>query len=187
MGKRSNETITLGSGKLFCLEYDATKGIPDDTEIEVENNRLAYIKGGATLEYAPEFYSATDDLGYVKKQKLQSEEVKLTSGLMTWNGIVLKKLCATGRVTEDKKTGLRIIKIGGAKNDDGKSYILHFLHEDEVDGDLRVTIVGQNTAGFSLAFAADAETVVDAEFVALPKLDSDGTLVIIKEEIDIEA
>lgn len=181
MPKRSNETITLGSGKLYCVEYDSATGIPEDSVIETEENRLAWIKGGATITYTPEYYTAEDDLGKVKKRTINTEEVLFKSGIMTWNGAVLSKLCNTGRTTEEG--GVRTTKIGGAGNYDGKSYIFHFLHEDKVDGNVRVTIVGQNTAGFELAFAKDAETVIDAEIAALPS-DSDGTLVIFKEEID---
>lgn len=180
MAKRTNETITLGSGTLYAMEFTGT--IPENTEIEKEENRLAWIKGGASIEYAPEYYVATDDLGKVKKQKITNEELKMTSGIMTWNGEVLTRLSNTGRTTE--ADGVRTTKIGGVGNDNGKSYILHFVHEDKADGDVRVTIVGQNTSGFTLAFAGDAETVIDAEFTALPN-DSDGTLVIIQEEIDV--
>ena len=67
-----------------------------------------------------------------------------------------------------------------------KSYVIRFLHEDAVDGDVRVTIVGQNTSGFTLAFAKDAETVIDAEFSALPN-DANGTLIIVEEEIPATA
>ena len=180
MPKRTNKTITLGSGKLYCVEYNSTTGIPEDNVIETEENRLGFIKGGATIAYAPEYYTAEDDLGQVKKRTINSEEVTFKSGIMTWNGTVLTKLCNTGKTEE--KDGIRTTKIGGAGNYDGKSYIFHFLHEDKVDGNVRVTIVGQNTAGFELAFAKDAETVIDAEISALPS-DSDGTLVIFKEEI----
>ena len=76
---------------------------------------------------------------------------------------------------------MRTIKIGGINNNDGKQYIFHFVHEDKKDGNVRITIVGQNTAGFSLAFAKDAETVIDAEIKALPN-DNDGTLIIFQEE-----
>ena len=186
MPKRTNETITLGSGKLYALEFPSTGTLPEDATIETEQNRLAWIKGGASLEYTGEFYDAKDDLGMVSKRKLTTEEVKLISGIMTWNGQVLKKLCSTARVTETG--GIRTVKIGGTANDDGKSYIIHFVHEDPVDGDVRITIVGQNTSGFTLQFAADAETVIDAEFSAVSgKLDDEGTLVIIKEEIDATA
>ena len=186
MPKRSNETITLGSGKLFCMEVPANGELPADADIEKDENRLAWIKGGASLEYAGEFYDAKDDLGMVSKRKLTTEEVKLISGIMTWNGDVLKKLCSTARVSE--ADGVRTVKIGGTANDDGKAYIFHFLHEDKVDGNVRITMIGQNTSGFTLAFAADAETVIDAEFSAVSgKLDNEGTLVIIKEEIEASA
>lgn len=179
MAKRTKETITLGSGKLYSVEYTGT--IPSNTDLEKESNILGYIQKGASLDYKPEFYEAEDDLGIVKKQILTKEEVTFKSGILTWNAETLKKLVATGRITEDAEKGMRTIKIGGINNNDGKQYIFHFVHEDKKDGNVRITIVGQNTAGFSLAFAKDAETVIDAEIKALPN-DSEGTLIIFQEE-----
>lgn len=182
MGKRTNETITLGSGKLFIKEFEGT--LPEFSEIEVDDNRLGWIKGGAALNYSGEFYDAEDDLGMVSKRKINSESVNLTSGIMTWNGKTLSVLCSTARVEEND--GKRIVKIGG--KDSGKQYIIHFLHEDSIDGDVRVTLIGQNTSGFTLTFAKDSETVIDAEFSAIKgKLDNEGTMVIITEEIGAEA
>ena len=43
-------------------------------------------------------------------------------------------------------------------------------------------IVGRNQSGFSLAFAKDKETVIDAEFKAIPH-DNNGTLIEYIEEI----
>lgn len=183
MGKRTAETITLGSGKLYVLEYTGTT-LPDNETIETDTNRLGWIKGGAKLNYTGEFYDVSDDLGMVSKRKLNDENASLTSGVMTWNGKTLEKICATARVTENE--GKRTVKIGG--KDNGKQYIIHFVHEDKVDGDLRVTLVGQNTSGFELTFAKDAETVIDVEFSATKgKLDSEGTLVIVTEEIGATA
>lgn len=179
MGKRTKETITLGSGKLYSVEYTGT--IPSNTDLEKESNILGYIQKGASLDYKPEFYEAEDDLGIVKKQILTKEEVTFKSGILTWNAETLKKLVATGRITENAEKGMRTIKIGGINNNDGKQYIFHFVHEDKKDGNVRITIVGQNTAGFSLAFAKDAETVIDAEIKALPN-DNEGTLIIFQEE-----
>lgn len=181
--KRDKDTITLGSGKLFVMEYDGVK-IPENTLIETEENRIGWIKGGAELSYTPEFYTAEDDLGMVKKRTIQSEEVILKSGIMTWNGASLTKLVSTGSTVEEE--GKRTTKIGGTGNYNGKSYVIRFLHEDKTDGDVRVTIVGQNTSGFTMAYAKDAETVIDAEFSALPN-DEKGTLVIIDEEIPAQA
>lgn len=177
----AEEKIVLGSGKLYIMEFTGT--IPDDTTLEAEDNLLGLIQGGATLEYRPTFYEAKDDLGLVSKTILTEEEVVLRSGIMTWCGKTLAKLCSTARITE--ANGKRTVKIGGVGNQDGKKYVLRFLHEDPVDGDIRVTIVGNNQAGFTLAFAKDKETVIDAEFKALP-MDNEGTKIIYEEEIPEE-
>lgn len=176
--KRTTETITLGSGYLYITEFTGT--LPANEEIEKKENNAGYIQGGASLEYKPEFYTAEDDLGKVKKTIITKEEAKLKSGVLTWNGTTLKKLSATARIEE--KNGIRIIKIGGIANNDNKNYVIHFVHKDAIDGDVRVTIVGKNTAGFTLAFAKDKETVIDAEFTAMPS-DEDGTLINYQEEI----
>lgn len=172
------ERIVLGSGNVYITDFNGV--LPDNATIETESNLLGYIQGGATLEYKPEFYSATDDKGIVRKTVLTKEEVTFKSGIMTWNGATLQKVCSTARVTET--AGKRVVKIGGVANQDGKVYVIHFVHEDEADGDIRVTVVGNNQNGFSLAFAKDKETVIDAEFKASPS-DSDGTLVVFEEEI----
>lgn len=173
----ASERIVLGSGELYCVEFAGT--VPEDSVIEEEDNILGYIQGGATLEYKPTFYSCKDDLGKVEKSILTDEEALLKSGVMTWVADTLNKLCSTGRVTT--AGNVRTLKIGGIGNQDGKSYILHFVHKDP-EYSIRLTIVGRNEAGFTLTFAKDKETVVNAEFKAQPKLDKDGTLIIYKEE-----
>ena len=172
------DKIVLGSGKLYIDEFTGT--LPADAEIEAEGKLLGYIQGGATLNYTPTFYEAKDDLGIVSKKIITEEEAVLKSGVMTWNGTTLKKLTPTARVTEDKATKTRTVKIGGLGNNDGKKYVLHFVHEDKADGDIRITIVGSDQAGLELTFAKDKETVINAEFKAQPH-DKDGTLILFKE------
>lgn len=171
--------ITLGSGKLYLIPF--TETVPDKETICVESNLFGYIKGGATLEYAPTFYEAKDDLGYVTKPIITEETATLKSGILTFNGNTLEKLCDTGRVTEDAQKKIRTIKIGGVGNAQGNKYVICFHHEDPIDGDIWVIVVGQNQAGFSLAFAKDAETVIDAEFKCLAQ-DGEGTLIQYIEE-----
>lgn len=171
------EKIVLGSGLLYVVEFAGD--IPEDSTLEVESNLLGLIQGGATINYSPSFYEAKDDLGRVSKKILTDEEVVFKSGVMTWCGKTLAKLCSTARVTE--ASGKRTVKIGGKGKHDGKKYLLRFLHEDSADGDIRVTIVGSNEAGFELSFAQDKETVINAEFKAQPQ-DSDGTLILYEEE-----
>lgn len=172
----ASKRITLGSGKLYLVAYDPTQGVPDTATLCVEENLLGYISGGATLTYTPTFYTATDDLGYVVKTIITEEEVTLTSGVLTFNGNTLAKLCDTARVSEDVATGLRTVLFGGIANSDHAAYVVCFHHPDPVDGDIWVVIVGNNQSGFSLAFAKDQETVIDAEFRALAQ-DNNGTLI----------
>lgn len=75
------DKIVLGSGKLFVLAF--SDAIPEDTVLEVDDNLLGYIQGGATLSYTPSFYEAKDDLGFVVKKMITEEEAVLKSGVMT--------------------------------------------------------------------------------------------------------
>ena len=178
----NKQRIVLGSGKLYIDEFDGST-VPSRSTMEVDNKLLGLIKNGAELVYASETYTAEDDLGLAKKTILTKETVTLKSGIMTWNMKTLEKLCATARVTDS--TTERIAKIGGVGNQDGKSYVVFFVHEDKADGDITAAIVGKNTAGLTIAFKKDAETVIDAEFTAEPQ-DGDGTLVLLTEEVKEE-
>lgn len=176
--KRNAEVITLGSGDLMVKEYTDT--MPEYTAFSEETDLLGRIKGGATIEYSGEWYEAKDDSGKVVKTIITSEEALLKSGVLTWNGKTLEKLCSTARVTESE--GKRIVKIGGVGNANGKSYALCFHHKDPIDGDVWIVVRGVNQGGFALAFAKDTETVIDAEFKCLPQ-DNEGTLIQYVEEI----
>ena len=66
------DKIVLGSGNLYVKEFE--NSIPEDSALEVAENILGYIQGGATLSYTPSFYEAKDDLGLVVKKMLTNEE-----------------------------------------------------------------------------------------------------------------
>lgn len=171
----TTKRITLGSGLLYFANYDGTD-VPDVDEVCIDGNLIGYIQGGATITYTPEYYEAKDDMGYVSKTVLTSEEATLSSGIMTWNGDTLAKLCETGRVSEDTEGQRRVVKIGGIANATGKNYVVCFHHPDEAEGDKWVLMVGRNQSGFEFAFAKDQETVIDAEIKAVPQ-DDEGTLI----------
>lgn len=179
MADTAPKRIALGSGKLYIKLFDET--LPTTEELCVDANLIGYIQGGATLEYTPTFYEAKDDLGYATKTIITEEEAILKSGIMTFNGKTLNKLSDTARVTEDGTRHLRTVKIGGIGNMKREKYVICFHHEDNIDGDIWILIVGQNQAGFSLAFAKDKETVIDAEFKCLAQ-DDVGTLIQYIEE-----
>ena len=176
---RDAEVITLGSGDLMLKEYTGD-AFPKYTEFNVATDLLGRIQGGATLEYKGTWYDAKDDTGKACKTIITEEEATLKSGIITWNGKTLQKLASTARVEDS--AGIRTVKIGGTGNYDGKSYAICFHHTDPADGDVWIVIRGVNQAGFSLAFAKDKETVIDAEFKCLP-MDDEGTLIEYHEEI----
>ena len=177
MAKRDKTSITLGSGKIYLTPYTDT--VPSVETLCVEDNLLGYIKGGASLEYTQETYEEKDDLGFVSKIITTSEEAILKCGLLTWNGTTLKSIIDRCTVTE--ASGKRTVKIGGAGNSQGANYAICFHHEDKTDGDIWILIVGRNTAGATLTFAADSGTVIEPEFKALPQ-DDKGTLVQLIED-----
>lgn len=178
------ERIILGSGNVHMKLFDGELPAVDD--ICTDENQVSYIQGGATIEYKPTYYTAKDDTRKIQKTVITDEEATLKSGLMTFCGNTLEKICDTARVSYVEKTSnkkkRRIVKVGGGNNQGRKKYVICFHHEDLVDGDIWVMIVGNNQAGFSLAFANDKETVVDAEFTALPQ-DKEGTLIHYEEEV----
>jgi hypothetical protein len=177
MAKRSKDTITLGSGKIYLQAF--ADEMPSVEELCVEENLLGYIKGGAELSYSEETYEEKDDLGYVSKVITTTEEAILKCGLLTWNGETLKKLIDRCSTTE--ADGKRVTKIGGAGNTQGGYYAICFFQEDKTDGNLWVLIKGRNTVGATLTFAADSGTVIEPEFKAMPH-DDDGTLIELIEE-----
>lgn len=178
MAKRSKENITLGSGKPYIMEFSGEMPTVDD--ICKPENLLGYVQGGAELTYSEETHEEKDDLGLVSKVITTSEEALLKLGLLTWNGETLKHLVDRCDVTEAE--GKRTIHIGGAGNTQGKDWVVCFFHEDKKDGNLWVLIRGRNTAGLTLTLAADAGTVIEPEFKAMPQ-DDKGTLITIIEEI----
>lgn len=182
MGKRTNKQIILGSGKLYLVTF--ADAMPEVDEICKEENQIGYIKGGASIEYAEETYTETDDLNLVQKIITTKEEAKLKCGLITWNGQTLAKLLDRCKSTE--ANGRRVTKIGGVGNAQGGYYAICFKHEDKTDGNVWVAIKGRNTAGASFSFGADAGSKLEPEFTALPHDDA-GTLIEFIEEIDAAA
>lgn len=178
MAKRGKDTITLGSGKIYLMDYADT--MPTVEDLCKDENLLGYIKGGAALEYTQETYEEKDDLGYVSKIITTTEEALLRCGLITWNGTTLTKLIDRCKTTE--ASGKRTTKIGGAGNAQGGYYAICFYHEDLIDGNLWILIKGRNTAGATLTFATEEGTVIEPEFKALPHDDA-GTLIELIEEI----
>lgn len=176
----NSEEIILGSGDLFIVEFNGS--IPNDEDIEKDENRAGNIKGGATLEYSIESQTVQDDKGRVKKTIITKETVLFKSGLMTWIKTFMQAIIQTARIDETTKQGHRIYKLGGLSNLNKTRYLWRFVHTRDDGRKLRITVTGKNTGTISLAFQPENETVVDAEITA-DTLDSAGTLVILDDEL----
>lgn len=180
MPEKKKDSITLGSGDFYIMEFDGT--VPELETMKTEENRLAHTKGGASIEYTVETYTEKDDFGRVSKTIITTEEAILKGGLLAWDGVDITKLCATARISEDSEKGIRTVKIGGTANDNGKSYAVLFHHPDAKDGDQSVLVVGKNTAGLTITYSTDEGSVLEPEFTAEP-MDDEGTLIQFTETI----
>lgn len=176
----NSDEIILGSGDLYLMEY--TGEIPDDIEIEKDENRAGNIKNGASLEYSIESQTVQDDKGRVKKTIITQETVIFKTGLITWIKEFMQALIPTARVDESTKQGHRLFKLGGLANQSKKKWLYRFVHTRDDGRKLRLTVTGKNTGTVGLAFDPEKETVVDAEITA-DTLDKDGTLVILDDEL----
>ncbi|MBQ8297347.1 MAG: hypothetical protein IJX77_06155 [Ruminococcus sp.] len=174
--------IPLGSGDVYVTLWQGY--IPSDEYIEKEKNLIGRTKNGANIAYSTNYYKAVSDDGKARKTKFISDEASFGYGLITWNGLTLKRLISTARVesavTAGNTSGRRRTKIGGAANDNGKQYLLRFVCRDLKDGDIRITVRGTNTGGWSAVFG-NTETILQPKFECEP-LDTEGTLIVYEEE-----
>ena len=188
--KNELRRIPLGSGKIYVAPFDADNQNLIKTDIPAlikavvkEENMLGKVSGGASLEYKPTFKTYEDDLGTVSRTIMTEDEATLKGGICTWNGNTLKRLCSTARVTEDTENNLRIVKLGGVGNYDGKLWVIIFVNDDKDYGKSYLIIVGNNQKGITIGFEKDKETVIDPEFSA-QACDDEGTKVIYAEKLD---
>lgn len=183
MGKR----IILGSGHLYRTDYTAGTTINDPETYCVDANRFSHIKGGATLELTQEKQQEEDDMGLVRKTKLNVDAAKFTCGMMTIEGAMLQKVLATASAVESVaaasgKKAKNKVKIGGITNEEEASSLWVFHHPDKKDGDIWIMFVGTNNGNLSFEFKKDGVTLPSLEINADP-MDSEGRKVYFYEEV----
>lgn len=171
-------SIPVGSGHIYAMAFTGT--IPADNVIEVESNRLGYVEKGTTVQYKPTAKTFKDDLGIVQRVVITAEEVILKASLIAWSSANLDVFCASGRITET--AGHRTVKIGGLNYATNKLWLFRFVHKDAEYGDVRITIVGTNTGGFTLTYKQDDSGNLDLDVTAQPS-DNEGTLILYDEEV----
>lgn len=163
MAENEKKEILLGDGDLYMYEFTGSE-IPDDKEIETEENNVGNTSGGTSIEYAPEPYEVKNQYGKTVKRTVTSEEVTFKSGLLDWD-LEKIKLLTTGNTKEDKEKGTRKLTFGG--NNPLKNVLVRFVHTKDNGLKVRFTMIGSSGNGFEMEFDSESETVVDAEFTAV--------------------
>lgn len=184
MSDNKNIHIPLGSGDLYATKFLGT--IPDDSAIEIADNLMGGIEKGAECEYKPTVKEFKDDLGVYVRDAVTAEEATLKASLIAWSSFDFNKFSPTARVDETTKSGHRVVKIGGLGNVDNTLYLFRFVHKDSQYGDVRLTVVGTQSAGFKLDFKADAAGNMAVEVKAQPS-DTEGTLIIYDETLPVQS
>lgn len=160
MGNTS--TVILGAGKWYAKPW--TSGAIDIETVAVPENLLGYTQGGATITYTPETYTIEDDIGMVRRTFMTKGNATMSTGLLTFDLKSLAALQSVGTVTEDAAGNTVTLKLPGGKSSLKKMNIVFVYEDDETGTTTSIGMVGVNTSPLELAFAKDAETVVDLEF-----------------------
>lgn len=175
-----SKNITLGSGKLYLAKRTGSEEL-NLKSIAVEANQIGLIKGGATLSYKPTIYTVNDDLQIVIKRFITSEEVTLTSGIITFDLAALHTIVGNNEYSDDAETKIRTMKLGNPGAVEQEEYVVCFVHEKTDGTVIRVGMACTNNDGLTLAFTVDKETQVDMTFTAVSSNDK-GVLCVIEED-----
>lgn len=171
--------IILGSGILYLKKF--TDGSEFNmADVIQDENILGYIKNGCKFSYTKNTSSYYDDMKFVRKSFITDEEVKLTSGLITWNLETLNHILTNQTYSEDD--GKRTFVLGGSTRE-LDTIAAVFVHERGDGKQIRVGMVATNDGSLELNFLPDEPTVVDAVLTAVPLPGTSGNLVIIEEDI----
>lgn len=178
MADTNPKRIPLGSGKLYSAEYTGNT-VPADEEIETAANQLGYITGGASIEYKAEYVEIKDDYEEINEVLLKDDSATFKADILTHLGYNFEAICNTANIIAGDN-GEITVKIGGAGNFEFEKRVFRFVHDDAKNGDVRITIVGYNSNGFTLSYKKAEAGAVGLEIKALAA-DSSGTKIIYKE------
>lgn len=173
----ATKDMLLGSGDLYIMAYGGT--IPENTTIEVAGNMIGGIKGGATVSYTPTIYSVSDDMRRMKKSLITAEEATFKTGYLSFDLGEIAKI-ALGSTLQETYSGTKsTLSVGGGQTI--SEYLLRFVHTMGNGKKVRITMIGTPVSGFELAFSPENESVINAEFSAVP-MNAQGNLFTIEVE-----
>lgn len=164
-------SIVLGSGYLYIAKL-VDNEIP--TDIISDENCVGDISGGAELSYTPTIKEVKNDFDETRKAFITSEEVKLKSGILTWNLSNMEKVTVGATYNEASKK----LTIGGKKSIE--QYAVAFVHPLNDTTNLVLTMRGYNGSGWTFKFDSENPSTTDAEFIATK--DSKKTLITVEEK-----
>lgn len=174
----ATKDMLLGSGDLYIMEY-AGGAIPENATIEVAGNMIGGIKGGATVSYTPTIYSVSDDMRRMKKSLITAEEATFKTGYLSFDLGEIAKI-ALGSSLQEAYSGTKsTLSVGGGQTI--TEYVLRFVHTMGNGKKVRITMIGTPVSGFELAFSPENESVINAEFSAVP-MNAQGNLFTIEVE-----
>lgn len=172
----ATKDMLLGSGDLYIMAY--TGEIPVDGTIETADNMIGGIKGGATVSYTPTIYSVSDDMRRMKKSLITAEEAVFKTGYLSFDLGEIAQI-ALGSTLE-AYNGKSTLAVGGGQTI--SEYLLRFVHTMGNGKKVRVSMIGTPVSGFELAFSPENESVINAEFSAVPMNDQGHLFTIEVEE-----
>lgn len=174
----ATKDMLLGSGDLYIMEYSGG-AIPENATIEVAGNMIGGIKGGATVSYTPTIYSVSDDMRRMKKSLITAEEATFKTGYLSFDLGEIAKI-ALGSSLQEAYSGTKsTLSVGGGQTI--TEYVLRFVHTMGNGKKVRITMIGTPVSGFELAFSPENESVINAEFSAVP-MNAQGNLFTIEVE-----
>lgn len=161
----ASKDMLLGSGDLYIINYTGGE-IPADATIEVAGNMIGGIKGGATVSYTPTIYSVSDDMRRMKKSLITAEEATFKTGYLSFDLGEIAKIALGSNLQQTYDGTKSTLSVGGGQTI--SEYLLRFVHTMGNGKKVRITMIGTPVSGFELAFSPENESVINAEFSAVP-------------------
>lgn len=171
----ATKDMLLGSGDLYIVAYEGS--IPADGTIESSENMIGGIKGGATISYTPTIYSVSDDMRRMKKSLITAEEATFKTGYLSFDLGEIAQIALGSHL--ESYAGKSTLAVGGGQTI--TEYLLRFVHTMGNGKKVRVSMIGTPVSGFELAFSPENESVINAEFSAVP-MNAQGHLFTIEVE-----
>ncbi|MBQ8350119.1 MAG: hypothetical protein IJY19_10875 [Ruminococcus sp.] len=95
MNSKELKNIRIGSADIYVMKWTGT--VPENSEIEKDDNMIGRTKNGATFNYSAEWVTAESDDGKARRSKLKAETASLNYGNITPNSETIETLIATAR------------------------------------------------------------------------------------------